>query len=373
MIQKYNRWVFALALGISSTYAIAQTDTTEVEEDYSIYDNLDFVDEGAKRFAPVKIKGVSPQKLISIGYDYQGVYVMDAGKLVDLNNEKGKGYPGQSTTVNSTQGIRLDANIPVIAKNNLIMQVGARYWNINYDFEEKSNLKNPMMQTLADNGLTSIGLNTTVYKPLNENSFLLFNADADMSGDFNYTDFQPLKYNRYSVAALWGKRPSDNKQWAIGLSRTYRAGELNYIPVFLYNWTSINNTWGAEVLFPAKAHLRYTLNPRSMLFAGFELEGNSFRIGNQGFDNTIPGDPALQDLELRRSELRFRLMYERQITGFIWLSAQAGYRYDYSYNVDQVNDGKDFYRGFFGVQDYAAENSLTNPLYFNISINLVSP
>ena len=375
MIQKYNRWVFALALGLSSTYAIAQTDTTEVEEDYSIYDNLDFVDEGAKRFAPVKIKGVSPQKLITIGYDYQGGYNMDQQKLFKLNETNRSIYDESDSTaaVNSTQGIRLEANIPVIAKNNLIVQVGARYWNINYDFEEKSNLKDPMMQTLADNGLTSIGLNTTVYKPLNENSFLLFNADADMSGDFNYTDFQPLKYNRYSVAALWGKRPSDNKQWAIGLSRTYRAGELNYIPVFLYNWTSINNTWGAEVLFPAKAHLRYTLNPRSMLFAGFELEGNSFRIGNQGFDKTTSGDPALQDLELRRSELRFRLMYERQITGFIWLSAQAGYRYDYSYNVDQVNDGEDFFRGFFGDQPFAAENSLTNPLYFNISINLVSP
>src|SRR5690606_24890195 len=118
----------------------------------------------------------------------------------------------------------------------------------------------------------------------------------------------------------------------------------NYIPVLMYNWTSVNNKWGTEMLLPARGHVRYTVNPRSMLFAGFELEGNSFRIGNQG---AALQDPQFNDLEIRRSELRFRLMYERQLSGFIWLSAQAGYRYNYSYDVDQVADGKDFYRGFF--------------------------
>lgn len=364
--------VFPLVLGLVSFTAIAQSDTTslEEEEDYSIYDNLDFVDEGAKRFASAKIKGISPQKLITFGYDFQGGYDMTAGKLG--LTEGLTPYDEQTATVNSTQGIRVEANIPVISKNSLIVQVGARLWDINYDFKDADKLAHPMLQTLDKNGLTSLGLNSTIFKPLNETSFLLFKVDADMSGDFNYSDFQPLNYNRYSIAALWGKRPNDNKQWAIGLSRTYRAGEMNYIPVVMYNWTSVNNKWGTEILFPARGHVRYTLNPRSMLFAGFELEGNSFRIGNQGFGNN-PEDRRLEDLEIRRSELRFRLMYERQITGFIWLSAQAGYRYNYSYNVDQVDDGEDFFRGFLGDQPFAGENTLTNPLYFNISINLVSP
>ena len=93
----------------------------------------------------------------------------------------------------------------------------------------------------------------------------------------------------------------------VGLSRTYRAGELNYIPVVMYNWTATNRKWGVETLFPAKGDVRYNFNPRSMLFFGFDLEGNTYRIGNQG--QALP-DP-LADLELRRSELRFRFKYER--------------------------------------------------------------
>lgn len=110
-----------------------------------------------------------------------------------------------------------------------------------------------------------------------------------------------------------------------------------------------------------------------MLFAGFELEGNSYRVGNR---NTVFADPTnsvVEELEIRRSELRFRMVYERQLIGFFWLSAQAGYRVNYSYNLDNVPDGTDFFRGFFGDQPFAMENTLTNPLYFNISINLVSP
>jgi hypothetical protein len=37
-----------------------------------------------------------------------------------------------------------------------------------------------------------------------------------------------------------------------------------------------------------------------------------------------------------------------------------------------VDEG-DFFRSFFDDKAFAIENSLGNPLYFNVSINLVSP
>lgn len=356
----YQQLLFALLI-FSFTPIFAQTDTTETEEeDYSMYDNLEFADEGAKRYASVKIKGLAPQKLISVGYSYQGSHQIETGPFGV--------FPASKASINSVSGMRLEANIPVISKNSLIVQVGTRYWESNYDFADESEVINPVTRTLSENGLRTTALNTTVYKPLSEYSFLLFRASADVNGDFN-SDIQGMEYTKYSVAALWGKRPSDYKQWAVGLSRTYRAGELNYIPVILYNYTSPTSKWGTEILFPARGHVRYTVNSRNLLMFGFELEGNSFRIGNQDTELREP----LNDLEIRRSELRFRFVYERQLTGFIWLSAQAGYRYNYSFNVDRLEDGDEFFRGFFGDQEYFMENELTNPLYFNISINLVSP
>ena len=345
-----------------SSYVFGQTDTTYTEEeDYSIYDNLEFADEGTKRFASVKVSGKSPDKLISVGYDWQGAYDSDAAAL-GLS-------PAENADITATHGFRFETNVPVISKNNIIIQAGLLYWNTIYEFENENQLVNPLHRTLADNGLNTIELSSTIYKPLNETSFLLFQLRGGMSGDYSMEELQNTKYNRYALAAIWGKKPNDRKQWGLGLSRTYRAGELNYIPVVLYNWTSVDRKWGVETVFPARGDVRYNFNPRSMLFFGFDLEGNSYRIGNQG---TALAEP-LNDLEIRRSELRFRFRYERQLTGFIWISAKVGYRYNYSFNVDQVADGEDFFRGFFGDQEYAMENELTNPLFFNFSINLVSP
>jgi len=352
---------FCLLVAIGTGKSIAQTDTTSEYEDFSIYDDLEFAAEGAKRFANVKVSGKSPDKLISIGYDYQGAYNITADGFSDFEESTEK--------VNSTQGFRFDANIPLISKNSIIIQAGISYWNFIYDYETPDDeLTHPLHQTLSENGLNVIALAFNIYKPLNETTFLLARVAGNMAGDYELGDLQAAKYNRYVVAGVWGKKPKDNLQWGLGLSRTYRAGELNYIPVILYNWTGINRKWGVETLFPAYGDVRYNFSPRSMLFFGFDLEGASTRIGNQG-DLEAP----FNDLELRRSELRFRFRYERQITGFLWVSAKVGYRYNYSFNVDRVKDGNDFFRGFFGDQDYVMENEIDNPLFFNLSLNLVSP
>ncbi|MEQ8625546.1 MAG: DUF6268 family outer membrane beta-barrel protein [Vicingaceae bacterium] len=362
---KLKTCLLLLSFIFSSAALFSQNDTTQTgieedEEDYSLYDDLEFVDQSAKRFAPVKVSGKSPDQLFSIGYDFQGAYDITAAGNDNVKESTQK--------VNSTHGIRFGANIPVISKNNIIVQAGLTYFNSQYEYANPETIEHPLHQTLNDNGLNTVDASVTVYKPYNETSFFLVRVAAGANGDYELGDFQPMKYNRYSVALLWGKKPNDNKQWAVGLSRTYRAGELNYLPVVMYNWTSVNRKWGVETLFPARGDLRYNFSPRSMLFAGFDLEGSSFRIGNNG---ELVGFP--NDLELRRSELRFRLRYERQLIGFIWISAKVGYRYNYSFNVDRVPNGEDFFRGFFGDQEYAMENELTNPLFFNFSINLVSP
>ena len=62
------RNVFALVfLLVSPGLMYAQPDSAAVEEeDFSMYENLDFADAGAKRFCTPKVFDLSPAKLISI-------------------------------------------------------------------------------------------------------------------------------------------------------------------------------------------------------------------------------------------------------------------------------------------------------------------
>ncbi len=376
-------WIAGLVLGIfcaTTTSLQAQTETPQTpqdtltpaeEEDYSQYDNIGFAAEGAKRYCSPKIEGLSPAKLISIGYDYQMGYTMKADTFRRLGSFAS--LMPDSARVLTSNGMRFGCNIPVISRTDLVWQMGANYWEQRDKFEEPAALKSPMLTSLSEHGLRTMGINTTLFKPLNDVKFLLFQGSADLSGDYQFGKFMPLKYTKYSAALIYGKRTSEKKQWGVGVARTYRVGELNYIPIIFYNSTDVANKWGTEILFPARAHVRRTINSRNMLFAGYELEGQSYRLWRS--NDPTGFNLRNEDVEIRRGEIRLRAVYEFSLKDFIWMSIQAGYRINYRYDVDRLGNGKEIYRAFGLASDapYVMVNQLTNPLYFNISLNLVSP
>jgi len=364
-----NRILLLLLLWMTSACLYAQTpDSTAQEDDFDLgeFDDFDFGEVEVKTYCSSKIIGISPQQLISIGYDFQGPYQASFSSVGSF--EEGAEVAQETYQVNATQGVRLVANIPVYSRNSLVVQLGANIWDMRYQFDTPDDqINSEVARSISQNGLRTAGVNTTIFKPFNDTHFLLFQGSMDLSGDYTLNNFQSLNFLRYSAAALFGWRKSDYFQWAVGLSRTYRVGEMNYIPVVLFNWTSQNSPWGVEMLLPARAHVRYSFSARNMLFAGFELEGQSYRINHvsEGLND--------QSLEIRRGEMRWRLLWQKQLAGFVWLQAQAGYRLNWSYNADTLPGGNEFFRGFFGSQEYAMLNTLTNPFYANISINLVSP
>ncbi|MDX2282634.1 MAG: DUF6268 family outer membrane beta-barrel protein [Bacteroidia bacterium] len=341
--------------------------TAEDEEDYSLYDDVTFADAGATRYCSPKIFDLSPQRFISIGWDYQRPFDMAASPIGSYAAGDAPAA-AESGRAGYTGGLRLGANIPVVSRNSIVWQVGASFWDIRYSFQNIDEEPGAagLLNTLDERGLRTAGLNTTIFKPLDEKNFILIQANADLSGDYRLPQFQSLRYVRYSLAALWGRRPSDRLMWGVGAARTYRVGEMNYIPVVLYNYTAPSRKWGTEILFPARAHVRRNFSPRSILLAGYELEGQSYRL------NTLSDET--RSLEIRRGELRARLDYQFQLAGFVWASAQLGWRYNWSFDADYLEDnGKEFFRGFFGDQPFAMLNDLGNPLYLQVGIHLVSP
>ncbi|MCI5058524.1 MAG: hypothetical protein MRY83_20605, partial [Flavobacteriales bacterium] len=315
-----KHFTLALCLCVTYSFSFAQTDTTFQEEeiDWSQYENLSFADENVKRYCSAKIFNLSPQRLISVGWESQLGHEMSFTRP-DAYLDGDEFNAAEKYEINHAGGIRASANIPTVSNNKIIWQLGFNYLETNYEAEQF------VGGTVAGNfgaaiteGLKSLDLNTTVFKPLNEEDFIIFQGSVTNSGNYTWENFQDIDYLRYSAAALWGKRKSDYLQWAVGLARTYRVGELNYIPIVLYNYTSKNRKWGTEILFPARAHYRRTFNPRNLLLAGYELEGQSYRLNDLS--------PANRSWELRRGELKLRLEYQKQIKGFVWFAFQAGYR-----------------------------------------------
>ena len=354
----------------------------EEEEDYSSYGVVD--DTPVKRYAKPTISGMSPQKFISIAFDAQMPYNYQFSDVRFPQSNPGSGFDvdEENPTLNETGrarftgGFRLNTNIPIISKSSFVWQSGLNYMDTRYNLTEDPNSpRNPVLlpdgtqvrslgRILNEDGLRNLNWTNTFFFPINEKNFIVLQSQMDLSGNYNFGDFQPLNTVRFSTAAIFGKRVNDYYRWGIGVARTYRVGNLNYVPVLMYDWTSKNRKWGTEILFPARAYVRYNVNQNSLFLAGFDLEGQSYRIDDYSYDGN--------SFEIRRGEVRPKIEFQTRLQGYFWLSMQAGYRMDWSYDADQLDGNNDFFRGFFGDQQFGMINNLGNPLFFNVGINFVS-
>lgn len=318
------------------------------------------------RYCKPRIVGMSPNKVISVGFDYEFGQTLKSSVIGSFDKKENVDFI-ETTTYKRVSGLRFTAKAPLINKPKLIWQLGLNYWRANY-IKDKSSSSNPPMSHYFGaelTHLTTAGISTSIYKPLNNKEFLIFQVSADLNGDYTFKENQSLKYLRYSVNAIYGQRVNDRKQWAVGLARGYNAGQVTLLPVIMFNYTSPNKKWGTEILLPARAWYRYTINNNSLFRAGFELEGATYHISYL----TLP----VKNMELRRGQLRTKIEYQRKLYKSFWLSAQTGYCYMLNFNLDNLDDGdKDFSREFDSKRKYAIINDLSNFLFFNVSINFVS-
>lgn len=322
----------------------AQTDSTE-NFDYSKFGDA----EGVKRFATQKVLNQTPQRILSLGYEYHGGFVLPGVPL-------GASLPAfQDFQVNQVSSIRAQANIPIVSTNKIIWQMGANYWSSKYSIENAG--ANSFASRLSNNSMTTAGINTTIFKPLNEKNFFIIQASADINGVFQ--QMSEIKGNATTISGtmIYGWKTSEKNMIGTGISRTYRAGQILHIPVLLWNKT-FNDRWGMELLLPARGHLRYNFSTTNIVQLGFELEGNQFLMN---LPNSLNSQVFIQ-----RGELKPRIIWDKKISGFIWLSAQAGLRYNWRFDVMNEYNAKQNNLRYF-------TSNLGNPLYFNISINLVSP
>ncbi len=328
------------------------------EEEFDMSDFEEASD--AKVYVNNKILGLSPTKLINISFDYMGqnTWRTEAGA-----NSQTSFNPTESI-FSRNSGLRIETNYPVISNNKLIVNAYLNYWESIYTADAT---QPRIARWFNQNGLTTTALGAFVFKPLNEKNFLLFQLEGALNGNYNLfgnlsPDFSKVKY---SAAAMYGWKPNDYTNIAIGITRTYRGGRLLHVPVVMFNKT-FNENWGIEMLLPARAAVRRNLSTKSFLMLGYELEGQSYHLQDDGAFAPPFGlglNERNDDWELRKSEIRARLSWDKSITDFIWFNVQAGVAINYRMAIDLDA----------GASEAWLVNDLGIPFYFRFGIQLVSP
>lgn len=180
--------------------SMAQEDSTEVF-DYSKFGDA----QGVKRYCNQKVLNQTPQRIISLGMERMGGFDIPALPVSAM-------LPAmQDFTASHMTAIKAQVNIPVISTNKLIWQLGANYWGSRIAIAAPGT--NLIAKQLATHTLTSTGINTTIFKPLNEKNFLIIQASADLNGIFHELKDINSKSLTISGTAIYGWKLSE-KIWS---------------------------------------------------------------------------------------------------------------------------------------------------------------
>lgn len=313
-------------------------------------------------YAPLRIKGMSPSKIISIAYEYNFANQLETNLDKDFLSK----YSDSIVKLQNNTSLKLGFNLPIINKKNIFLGFGYNYSNVKFNFEDN----------LTDTFSLSIGtlhnhkFSFTFYKPLNAKHFILLQYLPEINSNFQTKNIPFQNYVKQSFVAAFGWYFHERKQLALGITRSYRAGEITYFPLIIFNYTSQNFKWGTEIALPARAHLKYNINTKNILMIGYELEGNSFLLTSKnGYYDKL--QTKNNSIELRKSEYKLRIIAEKSLYKNIWFNAQLGYRLNNAFNIDEY-DIKRFLNNKKNIA-YISEKKLSNNFYIQLGVHFVAP
>ncbi|RNI30047.1 hypothetical protein EFA69_11055 [Rufibacter immobilis] len=309
--------------------------------------------------------GTDPQELAN-----PSVLGMGKSKGIIIRYERlprfGMHSQGQHSNVEDARADVLRSNrfefkayAPLVNNPHFKLVIGGGYFLEEFNYKEPETQQYPLYQRLEDKNLRSLDGQIIMLRPINQKNYLVFRVKGELNGDYGkYSDISLTRYLRTSMEAIYGWKKSPYLSYGIGVQLGYAFGRQTIYPALLYNRT-FNDKWGVEAIFPANVTVRRNFSEKSLLYMGYKIDGATYNINI----NTPPFD-QYETVELRKSEIKGRVRWDREIYDFLWFGLETGYRYNHRFNV---------YDGRKRDANPLIENHIKDAVFFNVELFLVPP
>lgn len=313
--------------------------------------------EDLKELANPGVIGMNRSKGLIVRYEFVprfGVYATaQQGGIPD----------SEKTAVRRNNKYEIKAYVPVVNNPHFKLVVGGGYFVEEYNFKRPEEEDYPLYKNLQDKDLRSISGQVLMLKPLNEDNFLITRFKGELNGDYGKSNISLSKYLKSSLEAIYGWKKSPSFAWGVGVQLGYNFGRQTIYPDILYNRT-FNERWGVEAIFPANVTLRRNFSEKSYLYMGYKVDGASYNINIDSPPFNSPPLSEIETIELRKSEIRGRIRWEREIYDFLWFGLETGYR-----NILQFAA----YDGENVKANALIKNHMKDAVFLNVEIFLVPP
>ena len=262
------------------------------------------------------------------------------------------------THVRANTRRQVKVKLPLYNKPHFKFILGYNYNSEQFDFEQFAASEEGVYGSVAQKEMRKMGLSAYFIKPFIGNQYFMLRTKVGLSGDFHENAHSLGDYLTYSITPLLGWKKNGNTSLGVGFSYNNTFGRSSIFPLLAYNHT-FNKHLGIEATLPASVRLRWTINPKNLIYGTVKLDAASYRLS---FQNGSLSDHEL--VELRRTELKYFLTYEREIYDFLWFGVSAGYRSSLSFNISENR---------FREGDILMENKAQMAPFVNFSLFLVPP
>jgi hypothetical protein len=280
----------------------------------------------AQTFANPSVLGMGPSKGLIVRYERMPRFNISSTAQVE-------GLHDFSTDATKNARLSIKGYIPAWNHPHLKVIVGLSYEREEFQFDPQP-VNYELFDNIENKGLKSTAVQLAVVRPVDAVHWYLARIKGELSGDYTSDELTRSDYLRYSAELIYGWKRSPRFSWGVGLQYGYTFGRLSLYPALLYNRT-FNDRWGVEALAPARVTFRYNASPVSLFYAGYSVDGLNYivRLRTPLVRAGQPDKAALSTLELRETEVKFRLRWERELLSFLWLGAEGGYRYNSAFDA----------------------------------------
>ena len=302
-----------------------------------------------QQFANPSVLGMGPSKGLIVRYERMPTFGVNAtADVIGISN--------YSTEATKNARLTIKGYIPVLNHPHLKVILGLNYDREEFQFQHPP-INYELLNNIQDKGLKSAGAQLAVIRPVDAVHWYLARVKGELAGDYTSDELRTKDYLRLSAEAFYGWKRSPRFSWGVGFQYGYTFGRLSFYPAVIYNRT-FNDRWGVEALFPARVTARYNASPRSLFYGGYSVDGLNYllHLRTPLVRQNQPTKVALETLELREIEVKFRLRWERELLSFLWLGVEGGYRYNYAFDAfDRTNaDRERIIRTKLGGAPYAS-------------------
>ena len=296
--------------------------------------------------------GMGRSRILSVKFEMLSQFSI----LSQSNNSTVGNFEGN---VNRRRRVEAKLSFPLWYKKNLKIGMGLKFNHEEFKFDYIDTPGNELYSYLHSQSLKSVGMTLGMMKPFKGNFYVAARAGVSVNGDFNKLNLSIHRdYMKFSGSFLLGHKLSEKTEIGMGVSFSQNLGRDAWYPILLFNHT-FNKHFGIQALLPAKAHFRYNITPKQLLFAGAALSGANYHITlEESLGN------GTKELQFRHSEVRFEVKYEREIWKMLWFGVEGGVRYNLGFSMNEL--------GAPSGNNLIESNVGTSP-FLNASIFLVAP